>query len=158
MERAWQPADRVLAYIITGVLVERKDWTPEMIRKEEQAAIRLGEAIGDGLPARGQKSLQEPIELIPRGNFHSGMVAMKAFPVNPSRLPKVVVWADGTVGVSPRHRLPDDMGPPWCLIEVDWAELRRVSPPASASTHRKNREAARHMISGNRCSSISTTS
>ena len=153
MERAWQPADRALAYIITGFLVERRDWTPEMIRKEEQAAIRLGEAICDGLPARGQKSFQESIEPIPRGNFRSEMVAMKALPVNLSRLPKVVVWADGTVGVSPRHRLPDYIGSPWSLIEVDWAELWRTfskplrthaeaeAPPATAKDwFRKVRE------------------
>ena len=58
MERAWQPADRALAYIITGFLVERRDWTPEMIRKEEQAAIRLGEAICDGLPAKVRKAFK----------------------------------------------------------------------------------------------------
>src|SRR5262245_58076803 len=32
VERARQPADRAIAYLITGYLVEWEDWTPGMIR------------------------------------------------------------------------------------------------------------------------------
>src|SRR5262249_12802497 len=61
------------------------------------------------------------------------MVTMKAVPVNPLHLPKVVVSVDGTVGVSPPHRLPDYMGPPWRFIEVDWAGLKLLRAPAPAT-------------------------
>src|SRR5262249_18514337 len=50
-ERARQPADRAIAYLITGYLVEWGDWTPEMIREREQAEIDLGQAISEGVPA-----------------------------------------------------------------------------------------------------------
>jgi hypothetical protein len=123
-ERAWQPADRAVAYLITGSLVEWADWTPEMIREMERGEIKLGDLCRDGLPTEGQKSLQAPRELIPRAHFRPEMVTMKAFPASPLHLPKVVVRVDGTVGVSPRHRQQDYMGPPWCLIEVDWARLK----------------------------------
>ena len=131
-ERARQPADRAIAYLITGYLVEWGDWTPEMIREMERGEIKLGEAICDGLSAWGQKSLQASLEQIPRNDFRSEMVAMKALPVNPLRLPKVVVRVDGTVGVSPRHRLPDYIRPPWCLIEVEWAGLKSLRARAEA--------------------------
>jgi hypothetical protein len=124
-ERGWQPADRAVAYIISGFLVDWGDWTPEMIREREQGEIKLGEAIRDGLPAQGQKSLQGLMELMPRSDFRPEMVTRKALPVNPLRPPKVVVRVDGTVGVSPPQRLQDYMGPPWCSIEVDWAGLRQ---------------------------------
>jgi hypothetical protein len=123
-ERARQPAELAIAYLIKGYLVEWGDWTPEMAREMERGEIKLGEAIRDGLSAWGQKSLQAPMEQIPRNAFRSEMVAMKAFPVDPLRLPKVVVRVDGTVGVSPRHLLPAYVGHPWCLIEVDWAGLK----------------------------------
>jgi hypothetical protein len=128
-ERAWQPADRAIAYLLTGYLVEWADWTPEMIREMERGEIKLGEAARDGLSARGQKSLQDLIEPIPHNHFRSEMVAMKALPVNPLRLPKVVVRVDGTVGVSPRHRQRDYLGDSWCLIEVEWAGLKSLRAP-----------------------------
>jgi hypothetical protein len=140
-ERARQPADRAIAYLIKGYLVEWADWTPEMIREMERGEIKLGEAICDGLLAWGQESLQAPIEQIPRNQFRSEMVAMKALPVNPLRVPKVVVRVDGTVGVSPRHRLPDYTGRPWCMIEVDWAGLKAVtSSSAVVSPPKVSRE------------------
>jgi hypothetical protein len=129
VERASQPADRAIAYLIMGSLVEWADWTPEMIRERERGEIKLGEMICDGLPAWGQKSLQTPLEQIPRNNFRSEMVAMK---VTPLRSPKVVVCVDGNVGVSPRHLRPNYIGPPWCLIEVDWAGLKLLRAPAEA--------------------------
>ena len=138
-ERARQPADRAIAYLITGYLVEWADWTPEMIREMERGEIKLGEAICDGLSAWGQKSLQAPLEQIPRNDFRSEMVAMKALPVNPLRMPKVVVRVDGTVGVSPRHRLPDYIGPPWCLIEVEWAGLKSPTPRSPIAEPEVNR-------------------
>ena len=132
-ERVSQPADRAVAYLIRGHLVEWADWTSEMIRETERAEIKLGEQIRDGLlSAEGQKSLQAPIEQIPRNAFRSEMVAMKALPVNPLGLPKVAVRVDGTVGVSPRHRLPDYTGHPWCMIEVDWAGLKPLRARAEA--------------------------
>lgn len=131
-ERAWQSADRAIAYLIMGYLVERADWTPEMIRETEQGEIKLGEACLNGLSARGQKSLQGPIEQIPRNDFRSEKVARQARPPDPLRLPKVVVHVDGTVGVSPPHRLPDYMGPPWCFIEVEWAGLKPLRAHAKA--------------------------
>jgi hypothetical protein len=121
VELAWQPADRAIAYLDMGYLVERADWTPEMIRARERGEIKLGKAIRDGLSARGQKSRQGPIEQIPRNDFRSEMVAMK---VTPLHSPKVVVRFDGEVGVSPRHLLPNYIGPPWCFIEVDWIGLK----------------------------------
>jgi hypothetical protein len=129
VERAWQPADRAVAYLITGYLVEWADWTPEMTREMERGEIKLGDLCRHGLPTEGQKSLQAPRELIPRAHFRPEMVTMKAFPANPLHLPKVVVRVDGTVGVSPRHRQQDYMGPPWCLIEVDWARLKPAHSP-----------------------------
>jgi hypothetical protein len=132
-ERAWQPADRAVAYLIKGYLVEWGDWTPEMGREVERGEIKLGEAIRDGrLSARGQKSLQAPIEQIPCNDFRSEMVAMKVFPVDPSHPPKVVVRVDGKVGVSPRHQLPGYTGHPWCLIEVDWAGLKPLRARGAA--------------------------
>ena len=98
-----------------------------MRREVERGEIQLGEAIGDGLSARGRKNLQAPIKRIPRNGFRSEMAATKTLPVDPLHLPKVVVRVDGKVGVSPRHRLPDYVGHPWCLIEVDWAGLRQAS-------------------------------
>jgi len=53
-------------------------------------------------------------------------------PVNPLRPPKVVVRVDGKVGVEPQNRRPDYIGPPWCLIEVDWAGLKLLRAPAEA--------------------------
>jgi hypothetical protein len=104
-----------------------------MIREMERGEIKLGEEILGGLLAWGQKSLQGPLEQLPRNDFRSEMVAMKApLPVNPLRPPKVVVRVDGKVGVSPPHRLPDYMGPPWCLIEVDWAGLKLLRARAEA--------------------------
>src|SRR5262249_38928849 len=131
-ERARLPADRAIAYLITGYLVEWGDWTPEMIREMERGEIKLGEKIHDGLLAWGQKSLQGPIEQLPRNDFRSEMVAMKRLPVNPLHLTKEVVRVDGKVVVSQRHRLPDYMGPPWCFIEVDWAGLKPLKARAEA--------------------------
>jgi hypothetical protein len=131
-ERAWQPADRAIAYLLTGYLVEWADWTLEMHRERERGEIKLGDLCRDGLSARGQKSLQAPIEPIPHNHFRPEMVEMKVSPVNPLRLPKVVVRVDGTVGVSPRHRQQDYMGPPWCLIEVEWAGLKPLRARAEA--------------------------
>ena len=54
-ERARQPADRAIAYLIKGYLVEWADWTPEMIREMERGEIKLGEAIRDGLSGVGPK-------------------------------------------------------------------------------------------------------
>ena len=131
-ERARQPADRAIAYLLMSYLVEWGDWTPEMIRERERGEIKLGEVICNGLSAWGQRSLQAPLEQIPCNDFRSEMVAMKALPVDPLRLPKVVVRVDRKVGVSPPHRLPDYMGSPWCLIEVDWAGLKPLGARAES--------------------------
>jgi hypothetical protein len=128
-ERVWQPADRAIAYLIAGYLVEWADWTPEMIREMERGEIKLGDLCRDGLSARGQQSLQAPIEPIPHNHFRSEMVEMKVFPVNPLHLPTVIVGADRKVGVLPRQRLANYTGPPWCLIEVEWAGLKPLRAP-----------------------------
>ena len=126
-ERARQPADRAIAYLITGYLVEWGDWTPEMIREREQAETDLGQAISEGVPAWGWHPLERRRKRIPSDHFCDEMIERKeVLPVSVAHRPKVVVRIDGNVGTSPPSRIADYRGPHWEAIEVDFAALRQA--------------------------------
>src|SRR5262245_10490979 len=128
-ERARQPADRAIAYLIMGYLVEWRDWTPEMIREMERGEIKLGEVIGaDQVPAWGRRSPFAQKEPIPADNFHPTMIENKRPPVSVAHQPKVVVDIAGHVTTWPRQRWEDYRGPRWQAIEVDSAALRQAGP------------------------------
>ena len=128
-ERARQPADRAIAYLITGYLVEWGDWTPEMIREREQAETDLGQAISEGVPAWGWHPLERRRKRIPSDHFRAEMIERKeVLPVSVTRLLKVVARIDGAVGTSPLSRIAEYSGPRWEAIEVDSAALRQARP------------------------------
>jgi len=128
-ERARQPADRAIAYLITGYLVEWGDWTPEMIREREQAETDLGQAISEGVPAWGWHPLERRRKRIPSDHFRAEMIERKeVLPVSVAHWPKVVVRIGGNVGTSPLSRTADYRGPRWEAIEVDFAALRQARP------------------------------
>jgi hypothetical protein len=127
VERARQPADRAIAYLITSYLVEWGDWTPEMIREKERGEIKLGQAISEGVLAWGWHPLERRRKRIPSDHFRDEMIERKeVLPVSVAHRPKVVVRIDGNVGTSPPSRIADYRGPHWEAIEVDFAALRQA--------------------------------
>jgi hypothetical protein len=119
-------AQEAIAYIIEGMPLEGKEWTAEMVRQTERGEIALGGVIGaDQVPAWGRRSRFKPLERIPYGDFRAEMVERKVAPISAV---EVVVRVDGSLGVSPAHRLADYRGPPWSAIECAAAELRRARP------------------------------
>jgi hypothetical protein len=126
----WSAA-QTLAYIITGVPHEWKDWTSKMGPEIEPAAIKLGRAVGaDRVSAWGRRTPQGPIEQIPGDQF---------------RIPgfEWVVRPDGNLATSPPHRLSayDRLsayeGRRWYGIEFDSDEIKQAfpKPPTARAKH-----------------------
>jgi hypothetical protein len=127
-EQARWSAVPALAYIIAGMPLEEEEWTPEMMQQLKQAEIDLGQAIGAGqVPAWGRRSRYGPFERIPGGDFRTEKVAMNPL-ASTTCLPKVVVCADGNLGVSPAYRIADYRGSYWFSIECDSARLKQAFP------------------------------
>jgi len=129
-EKVCWSVEEAVAYWVKGVPLLWGAWqmagaSPAEI---EQAEIDLGELISAGMvPAWGWHPLERRRKRIPSDHFRVEMIARKeVLPVSVTRLLKVVVHIDGTVGISPLSRTADYIGPRWERIEVDSAALRQA--------------------------------
>ena len=130
-EKARWPAAEAIAYSVTGVPLPWETWQGAGVSPAEieQAEIDLGEAILAGVPAWGWHPLERRRKRIPSDHFRAEMIERKeVLPVSVTRLLKVVVRIDGTVGTSPLSRITEYSGPRWKAIEVDSAALRQARP------------------------------
>ena len=130
-EKARWPAAEAIAYSVTGVPLPWETWQGAGVSPAEieQAEIDLGEAILAGVPAWGWHPLERRRKRIPSDHFRAEMIERKeVLPVSVTRLLKVVVRIDGTVGTSPLSRTVEYSGPRWQAIEVDSAALRQARP------------------------------
>jgi hypothetical protein len=115
--RAWWSAAEGLAWIITGVPLEWKEWAGlQLARHMEEAGKELARVIGeDQVRAQGRLSPQGLMESLPSSDL---------------RIPgfRWLVRPDGNLGTSPPGRLAIFQGRHWYGIEVDSDGIKRTFP------------------------------